>query len=216
MPPKAARSRFRAAKRRQSADGSSNASGVEMHEFFRQALTLQPSPSTFDMDSKLEKVELAVACWANSSMLDETSMTECNGALASVLEVLLRKCCMFDEDMTAAEMRTAFRLEGLITNMQRAQSQKQMPIITARVSVAAARCQLHGKMWRMMSLLSPGLIASHGWTDEFIKLARNHRPPCEYEELPLVGGTMFDNYTRKVLYKSQVTVESHGLHSCCI
>ena len=91
MPPKAARSRFRAAKRRQSADGSSNASGLEMHEFFRQALTLQPSPSTFDMDSKLEKVELAVACWSNSSMLDETSMTECNGALASVLEVLLRK-----------------------------------------------------------------------------------------------------------------------------
>ena len=116
MPPKAARAHFRAAKRRQDNDDT-RYSGVEMHEFFRQALTLQPAPTIFNMDSKFEKVELAVACLSKNSMLDESSLTSANVALASVLEVLLRKCCMFDEDMTAAEMRTAFRLEGLITHL---------------------------------------------------------------------------------------------------
>ena len=215
MPPKAARSHFRAAKRRQSADGSSNASGVEMHEFFRQALTLQPSPSTFDMDSKLEKVELAVACWANSSMLDETSMTECNGALASVLEVLLRKCCMFDEDMTAAEMRTAFRLEGLITNMQRAQSQKQMPIITARVSVAAARCQLHGKMWRMMSLLSPGLLArvqiGQKSSSSWLGITVHHASTRSFHWLVVPCST-----TTLGRYSTRARLRSRAMGSCCI
>jgi hypothetical protein len=62
----------------------------------------------------------------------------------------------------------------------------------------------------MMSVLSPGLLTSETWTEDFMKLARDHRPPCDYEELPLVGGAVFDNYTRRVMYKSQVTVERSG------
>lgn len=43
-----------------------------------------------------------------------------------------------------------------------------------------------------------------------MSFASSRRPPCEYEELPYVGGVIFDNYTRKVLYSSKATVESHG------
>lgn len=49
----------------------------------------------------------------------------------------------------------------------------------------------------------PGLKASSN-------LLANGAPPCEYEELSGVGAVMFNNYTRKVLYSSQVTVEKHG------
>lgn len=40
--------------------------------------------------------------------------------------------------------------------------------------------------------------------------ASERRPPCKYEVLPGVAGVMFDNYSRKVLYSSKATVESHG------
>ena len=85
-----------------------------------------------------------------------------------------------------------------------------MPLITARLSLAAARCQLHGLVWRSISLFAPGALASEDWTDAFIHFAREFRPPCEYEELEGVVGVMFDNYTRRVLYSSQRTVESGG------
>lgn len=126
------------------------------------------------------------------------------------MEVLMGKCGDGSESAAPDELRTAIRLEGILTDLQRAQSQKKMTTITARMSVAAARCQLHRNMWRLISLLSPGVMASRTWTEEFMTFARDLRPPCSYEELPLVGATMFDNYTRKVLYKSQVTVEKSG------
>ena len=203
---------FRARKRRQGTSSDGGFSGVELEEFFRDALTLQPAACVYDSDYLEDKLSLAVALWSPATLLGADSLTSANTSLASVLEVLIRKCGTADgeEELGATETRTAIRLEGLITNLQRALSQKQMTLITARVSMAAARCQLHGRMWRMMSLLSPGLLASETWTEDFMVYARNHRPPCSYEELPLVGGTMFDNYTRKVLYKSQVTVEKHG------
>ena len=207
---KAARSRFRPQKRRFEG-GSSWEDGIEMKEMFSQALTLQDAPCTFDMDEVVDRAELAAALWSSDALLDEGSLTASNGALAGVLEVLLRKCgAQPGEEADAAELRTAIRIEGLITNLQRAQSQKKMAILTARISLAAARCQLHGMMWQMMSLLSPGLLASETWTIDMMEFARDHRPPCDYEELPLVGGAMFDNYTRRVLYKSLVTVEKSG------
>lgn len=209
---KPGRVHFRARKRRQGTSSDGGFSGVELEEFFRDALTLQPAACVYDSDYLEDKLSLAVALWSPATLLGADSLTSANTSLASVLEVLIRKCGTADgeEELGATETRTAIRLEGLITNLQRALSQKQMTLITARVSMAAARCQLHGRMWRMMSLLSPGLLASETWTEDFMVYARNHRPPCSYEELPLVGGTMFDNYTRKVLYKSQVTVEKHG------
>ena len=209
---KTSRSHFRPQKRRHQQGDNNGASGVEMEDFFRHALTLQPARCTFDMDSPAERAELAAAMWSGAKLLGEGSMTAANGALASMLEVILRKCGAIDEgdDVAANELRTAIRLESLLTQLQRSQSQKQVALITARMSVTAARCQLHGIMWRVMSLISPGLLASETWTIDFMAFARELRPPCEYEELPGVGGSMFDNYTRKVLYKSQVTVENSG------
>ena len=209
---KPGRAHFRAPKRRQSTSSDTSYSGVEMEEFFRDALTLQPGPCVYDMDFLEQRTTLAVALWSPCCLLGDHSLTEANTSLASVLEVLLRKCgtAAGDDGMDAPETRTAIRLEGLITNLQRSLSQKQMTLITARVSMAAARCQLHGKMWKMMSLIAPGLLASETWTEDFMVFARDHRPNCPYQELPGVAGAMFDNYTRKVLYKSQVTVEKHG------
>ena len=209
---KPSRSRWRPTKRQKDHDDDDPDSGVEMTEFFRQALTLQPAEaSTFNMDSKSDKARLAAALWSKQPLLGDTSLSAANGELAAVLQVLMRNQYRGGDDPDAYAKRSSFRIEGILSNLQRSQSQKQMPLITARLSVAAARCQLHGTMWRALSLLAPGMLASEKWTDDFIaEFARESRPPCEYEELKGVGGVMFDNYTRKVLYSSQATVEAGG------
>jgi len=202
MPPKSARSGWdwRKGKRRQDRDD-----GIELQELFREALTLKPAESTFDMDSPAARERLAAAMWSSNSIVGNSNSA--NTELASVLEVLLRNTYKGGE---AHENQRALRLEGIFTNLQRCQSQKQMPLITARLSVAAKRCQLHGNMWRSISLLAPGVLASEDWTDDFVNFSRRLRPACEYEALPGVGGVMFDNYTRKVLYSSQRTVDGGG------
>ena len=206
---KPVRGHFRPQKKRHQRDDDDGIGGIEMQEFFRGALTLNSAPTIYDMNSD-ERIGLAAAMWSGASLLDDRSLTEANAALASVLEVVIRKCGDTSEDADDSDVRTAIRLESILTNLQRAQSQKKMALVTARMSVTAARCQLHRTFWRIISLISPGVLASRTWTEEFMTFARNHRPPCEYEELPGVGATMFDNYTRKVLYKSQVTVEQSG------
>lgn len=217
MPPaRAPRPTWYVKKRRQSADAADDdatADSIEMQQLFRGALTLKQAESTFDMDSKTARAALAAALWSRNPML--CSSSSANVELASVLEVLVRNKYSGGaaDDLSAREayeQRKSYRLEGMLTNLHRCQSQKQMPLLTARFSIAAARCQLHGAMWRGISLLAPGILASEKWTDGFIAFARDMRPPCEYAALEGVGGVMFDNYTRKVLYSSVRTVESGG------
>lgn len=211
---KGTRSHFRWRKRArpgQGADASESeaAEAAELTALFRDALTLRPAMSTFDMDSPIERERLASVMWKTSSAVGEESAVQSNPALAAFLETLMDNHYTRRDSETFDE-RINLRLEGLLANLQRAQSQKKMTVITARVSVACKRVQMHGNMWRMMSVLSPGLLASSTWTDDFVEFARTLRPPCEYEPLPGVGGVMFDNYTRKVLYTSKATVEKHG------
>lgn len=170
---------------------------------------LQPSPTTFDMNSHVEREKLADCLWQTASFLGEGSMTASNTQLAAMLEVLLRNTYR-SANVEESARRTAIRLESLLVDLQRAQSQKKMPVLTARFSVAAYRAQLPRLLWEMMSLCFPGLLASHTWTESFIGFANSRRPPCPYEELPKVGGVLFDNYQRRVLYSSKATVVKQG------
>lgn len=183
----------------------------DLRAFFEGALTLQPSKLVFNMDSKEERVELAKAMWEKHPLVGEDSMSEANSELASVLGVLLRNTYGGSAGDSAIR-RTNFRIESILTNLQRAQSQKKMPLLTARFSCACLRAQLPRTLWEILSLCFPGLLASETWTQEFVPFASKHRPACNYADAELhgVGGVLFDNYTRKVLYSSQVTVEAHG------
>lgn len=182
---------------------------MEMVEFFRGALVLQPSQYTFNLDNPEERLRLADAMWRPSGIFGEFSAFEANTELAAFLQVLLRNT-YHPSNTDLADIRKRFRLEGLMADLQRAQSQKQMPILTARLSVACYRAQLPRRLWHLLTQFFPGMLASYEWTKDLISTARSRRPACPHETLDLVGGTMFDNYTRKVLYSSQVTVENHG------
>ena len=197
-------------KRRIAEREESTPEDVELRAFFADALTLVQAPCTFNMDS--EKLQLAAEVWASKPLLGADSLTDANGALAAVLEVITRNGYhpTPGESREASEHRREFRIEGLLANLARIQSQKQVTVVTARISVAAYRAQLPRMVWKVISLLAPGLLCSYTWTHDFVVIARPLRPACPYSLLPFVGGVMFDNYTRRVLYSSAVTVEKHG------
>ena len=199
-------------RRRERGDSSSSATGeceVEMEEFFERALVLHPSVFTFDADSGGGRIELARRCWGSSPIRSAESLSLANPELAGVLRsLIINSYRPVNED--SYEQRQFFRVEGILSNLMRMQSQKPFPLITVRLSIAAYRAQLPEKMWNLIHAFAPGILASHQWTHTFIEFAVQFRPPCEYEELQLVGGTMFDNYSRKVLYKSQATNNTAG------
>ena len=181
----------------------------ELDGFFKAALTLHRSPLTFNLDSGESRAQLAAALWSTHPIAGAGSISQANIELAAILAALMHNTYR-PANREALEHRQSFRVEGLLTILQRAQSQKQMPLLTARLSIAALRGQLPESMWHVLSLLAPGMLASKMWTEDFVEFAREFRPPCPYDQLLGVAGVMFDNYTRKVLYASKATVEAHG------
>ena len=145
-------------KRRIAEREESTPEDVELRAFFADALTLVQAPCTFNMDS--EKLQLAAEVWASKPLLGADSLTDANGALAAVLEVITRNGYHPNpgESREASEHRREFRIEGLLANLARIQSQKQVTVVTARISVAAYRAQLPRMVWKVTSLLAPGLL----------------------------------------------------------
>ena len=199
-------------RQRKQAGSSSTAQdddSVEMVTFFERALELTPSVFTFDSDSLEEKTELARRCWERNPIISVTSLCTANPELASILKALITNTYR-PVDAEVYELRQYTRVEGVLSNLMRMQSQKQFTLLTARISLAAYRAQLPRMLWHIIHAFAPGILASFDWTHRFVEFAVPFRPACKYEELALVGGTMFDNYSRKVLYKSQATNDSAG------
>ena len=120
----------------------------------------------FDMD--LGKASLAAECWAGKPLLGPESLTEANGALAAVLEVITRNSYRPEhgEVREASELHSQFRVGGILSNLARTQSQKQVTAITARLSVAAFRIQLPRAFWSLLSVLAPGILCTYSWTED--------------------------------------------------
>lgn len=203
------RSQWHRPRRKRAAGNDGSAEDAELRAFFEHALSLRRAPLTFNLDLPQAREALADNCWQAGDPLGEGSMAAANSELAAVLEVLMRNSyrgsCSVEQST-----RIRFHLECILVDLQRAQSQKQMPLLTARMSCACLRAQLPREIWEVFSMCYPGLLTSHKWTEDFVSFASERRPPCAYEELALVGGVMFDNYTRKVLYSSKATIEKHG------
>eukprot|EP00965_Chrysotila_dentata_P173764 5736376-Pleurochrysis_carterae.AAC.1 len=72
-----------------------------------------------------------------------------------------------------------------------------MTLMTSRISMAALRAQMPGRLWRMLNTLAPGLLASKDWTKNFTKYAIKFRPKPTTAAVKGVAAVMFDNYSRK-------------------
>lgn len=184
-----------------------------MQTFFGEALVLQSKPVAFDLMNPGERIRLAAACWSKAPPgTEEFALTSANPGLRSILEVVAHNKQQHRRTTSEEiqEERAALATEGMLASLVRMQSQVVMPMLTVRVSLAARRAQIPRDLWHIMHSIAPGLLTSYNWVNEFAAEAMSARPPPEYEELPLVGAVMFDNYTRKVLYSSDHTTDSWG------
>lgn len=188
-----------------------------MTEFYRGACTLQIENCTYNLRNWADRSALAVDMWSTSnSLVGGASLVESNNELRGIFEVLVRGSYSSALVASATESGGGFmlkriaRLELLMSNLARMKSQKEMTLLTARLSFAAYRAQIPTDLWKIFHAVAPGLLASHSWVESFVRICNGVRPRAEDPELDKVGAVMFDNYTRRVLYSSTVTTDSHG------
>ena len=184
--------------------------GIELTAISLAPQPVSRSPLVYDMDSKLEREKCIVQLWKPGGLAEaQGSLATCNEALAA----MLRACTAngyrpADEEayMKAREMR----LEATLSDLVRDQNQKMVPIWTAALSVACAKHQLAGSLWSMIAGLRRGALLSSKSTQSFIEEAVALRPPPPEPLMEVVAFTVFDNYTRRCLYKSTVSAGEGG------
>ena len=184
--------------------------GIALLDMFDRAIVLTPSRHSFHMDSPEQKEELAHLCWSFSHITGQNSLCASNPELSTLLSVLAnntsnKSTCSQDE-----AGRRELQFEGVLTDLERVRSQKVMTLLTARMSIASLRAQISRDYWQLLRSVGAGTLVSHDVAERFLDFAAQFRPPCPYEAIPGVGGAMFDNYTRKIKYASNITADSAG------
>lgn len=202
-----------------SASGSNDdVSGIEMTEFYSNVCTLQIQNCTYNLRNSADRATLAADMWSSSnSLVGGSTLLDSNKELKGVFEVIIRGKYSSSLVAKAAEdggglfmMKRIARLEILLSNLARMKSQNEMPLLTARISLAAYRAQLPTDLWKLIHAVAPGLLASHNFVESLLPICTDTRPPPQDAVLEKVGAAMFDNYTRRILYSSTATTESHG------
>ena len=184
--------------------------GIELASFSIAPQPVQRSAFVYDMDSKLERERCIVQLWKPDGLKEAAgSLVASNEALTHVLRACSANSYRpVDEESYAASRE--MRLEATLCDLQRDKNQKLVPIWTAALSVKAAKEQLRSSMWLSISRMHRGALMGDLWTDSFIEEAVAFQPPSAEPLIEVVQCTVFDNYSRRCLYKSTVSAGEGG------
>ena len=183
--------------------------GIELLQFAAAPTSIVRSQSVFDMDDAAARLALIKILWTGDFGPHVGASCAANEQLHSMLRVCVTNTYR-PNDPESYERHRSYQLESTFNNLLRIQSQKQMPLITAAQSVMAERDQLGGPLWHAFAHGSPGTLASQHYTKTLINDARALRPPASEPLLTSISAVVFDNYTRRCLYKSQVSAGQGG------
>eukprot|EP00965_Chrysotila_dentata_P246054 6206930-Pleurochrysis_carterae.AAC.2 len=91
-------------------------------------LNKEETDCTFDLDSLESRKELAIQCWKQEELkpTDEGVLYQANLELRSLLEIITRNIYRPADSATIDERRNV-RIEAVLCNLLRMQSQKQIP-----------------------------------------------------------------------------------------
>ena len=184
--------------------------GIQLLDMLDRAIVLTPSRHSFHMDSPEQKEELARLCWSASRITGEDSLCASNPELRALVTVLTNNTSSHSTCSQDGIVRQELQFEGVLTDLERIRSQKVMTLLTARMSIASVRAQIPRDYWQLLRAVGAGTLVSHDVAERFLDFAAQFRPSCPYEAIPGVGGVMFDNYTRRIKYSSNVTTDSAG------
>jgi len=182
--------------------------GIEMMSFVNTPTKIQKSQYVYDMDKPDERLSLITCLWTGDFGAALDSVCAVNRELHTMLRVCVANTYE-PVDPIAYERQRSLQLECTMNNLVRIQSNKKMPLLTAAHSVMAERDQLGGPLWDTIKHANPGLLASERWTRKLMYDARLFRP-TPVPQINGVAALVFDNYTRRCLYKSQVAAAQGG------
>lgn len=199
----------RKGKRRMPSEGASlpdTVSGLEMQELEQNLelkLTLPPS-LVLDMDVREDRARLIQELWRGDYGRFLNQLTQANPGLVAMLDHLTSNTYRSKLDADGAA-RVQIQFDGVLNQLARVRSQKLMPTLTAVLSVCCLRANLPEWLWAAFSAFSKGLLASKTWAERLAQDSLEFRPPPNEPPIPRVAAAVFDNYTRRCLYKSLVS-----------
>ena len=131
-------------------------------------------------------------------------LREANPELVQVIEAQV-------QSRYAAEAgRHARLVNGVLLNIVRAQSQFNVPLVTAAFTILSDVQGVQHTFHETIRRNFPGALMSTNWGDGFLTLANANRPAADDEMLEGVQVGFFDNLTCKLNYGSYVTQEAGG------
>lgn len=183
---------------------------IELAELHAPRFELMHSDaSVYDLANCTGKVQLIQRLWRGDLRDCFEGMQQANAEMHSFLQHVTSNTYRARSNYVDAS-ETHLQFEGVFAQLTRLKSRLQMPIITAALSVCALKHQLPKVLWDMLSAFSKGMLASDKWTEQLCQEAMNFRPPAQYQPLRGVGAAVFDNYSRRCLYKSLISEGAGG------
>ena len=175
--------------------------GIEMAQFVGAPRPIALAPSVYDMDDPHARAACIRQLWTGEYAEAIGAIASENRELALVLQSSTASGYRpSNPERYAAEC--AQRLDAVLSYLTRMRSQKLVPLWTAAFSVMSMGRQLPLPLWTSMSKLHRGLLMSEPWTRKLVTEAMEQRPPRVENFVRSVHCTVFDNYTRRCLYKS--------------
>ena len=169
------------------------------------------SEFTFDMNKQGDRVRMLRKMWSGEYRDAVGAQAAANPELAELLQRLTTNDYKDRQrECPQHAFGQSLKLEGVLSDICRWQSQKQMPLWTALNAVEARRYQCSEPLWDCFRLMHPGVLPTATWTDALITDARQYNPGCPYQIIAGVAAVIFDNYQRQCKYKSLATVQSAG------
>lgn len=171
-------------------------------------LILNPTSYSFDMSKgDDEKLRLSQVCWQGEFKGCLSELLVDNPELTAMLRAAVSNTYSPDDEDLFLHKQD-LKLESLLSTIYKSQNQQQMPLFIVLRSIYSYHHGMHRESWNFESAVK--LLASHRWTEEFIKFSICHNPGPPFEALPFVSGVVFDNFTVKVDYKSLHDLDHNG------
>ena len=173
----------------------------------RLAVVNQPlvftAPGVYNMDKLDDKLLLADALWTGQWAATLAGLREANPELVCVLGAQLKNNYHPAPHLRERAAATKARLiDGILSCMARARSQKAVTALSAALSVLAECNNTSDEFWDAAASFFRGGLTSNSWVQTFMKVAAPRRPPPPAGSIYGVLLAVLDNLTMKCNYGS--------------
>lgn len=172
----------------------------------QQPFSSQHITYVYDLDSAVDKLQLASDLWTVPFEGTLSALREANSELVNLLESQIVNQSKITDTLTSNK---ALLIDGVLMDVCRAQSQKKMPLLTAALGILGEANRISREYREWLSIYHKGMTPSEKWVADILVLARDLRPPASEFCLPGIAVATFDNLTMNINYKSYV-VDGEG------